>query len=252
MQLQDYVNVIWRRWWLVALVAFSAAVAAYGFSKTRTPIYRSQAIYSVWVNRYDSGAYMFADKLLNNYVSSVYQPDQLQAISNQLHLDQTGEWLMQYVRLQPQPNAGQIVIEADYFEPGTARQLAAAVGERLNAVVIERNRTAEGQDRVNIARAQQAKDAWKAKPNTKINVLAAGLLGGVLGLLLSFVLEYLDDTLKNAADVERFAGLTTIGAIPASAWDQRRARVRPRPATASGIVARDVRPQARPNEREQL
>ena len=250
MQIQDYVNVIWRRWWLIALVALSAAVAAYGISKLRTPIYRSQAIYSVWVNRADSGAYMFADKLLNNYVNFVYQPDQLQGISEQLHLDQTGEWLMQYVRVQPQPQAGQIVIEGDYFEPGTAQQLTAAVGERLNAVVVERNRTASGEDRVNIARAQSAKAAWKAKPNTKINVLAAGLLGGVLGLLLSFVLEYLDDTLKNAADVERFAGLTTIGAIPASAWDQRRAGGRLRPATASGIVARSTRPQSPPPEKE--
>jgi capsular polysaccharide biosynthesis protein len=45
-------------------------------------------------------------------------------------------------------------------------------------------------------------------------VLAGALLGLVLGILLAYVLEYLDDTLKNTGDVERFVGLTTLGAIP--------------------------------------
>jgi uncharacterized membrane protein len=36
----------------------------------------------------------------------------------------------------------------------------------------------------------------------------------VVGALLAFVLEYLDDTLKTSEDVERFTGLTLIGSIP--------------------------------------
>ena len=41
MQLQDYINVLVKRWWVVLLVAASAAVAAYGFSKAQTPMFRS-------------------------------------------------------------------------------------------------------------------------------------------------------------------------------------------------------------------
>jgi capsular polysaccharide biosynthesis protein len=52
------------------------------------------------------------------------------------------------------------------------------------------------------------------QPNTRVNVLAGAILGLIVGLLLAFVLEYLDDTLKSSADVERFVGLTTLGAIP--------------------------------------
>ena len=40
------------------------------------------------------------------------------------------------------------------------------------------------------------------------------MLGLILGLLLAFALEALDDSLKSPADVERFVGLTTLGAIP--------------------------------------
>jgi capsular polysaccharide biosynthesis protein len=31
---------------------------------------------------------------------------------------------------------------------------------------------------------------------------------------LAFIFEFLDDTLKSSTDVERFVGLTTLGAIP--------------------------------------
>ena len=243
MRIQDYLNVLWKRWWVILLVTASAAVAAYGFSKLRTPIYRSQATYGVFFNRLDTGGNFFADKLLNGYVNLVQQPEQLQQVADALKLDQSGQSLMEFVRLQPQPDNMKIVIEADYYDPGTAQAMAAAVGDRLNAFVVEQNRILEGEDRVSLVRAQSALGAWRAKPNTKINVLAAALLGGVLGVLLSFVLEFLDDTLKTAADVERFAGLTTIGAIPASATVAGRSRPRLRPTVASGLIATtDYRP----------
>jgi capsular polysaccharide biosynthesis protein len=75
------------------------------------------------------------------------------------------------------------------------------------------NANLEGTDRINITRIQQPR-LIGVKPNTRINVLAGAILGLILGTLLAFVLEYLDDTLKSSADVERFTGLTTLGAIP--------------------------------------
>lgn len=38
----------------------------------------------------------------------------------------------------------------------------------------------------------------------------------IIGFLLAFVLEALDDTLKTPDDVEQHVGLTVVGAIPAS------------------------------------
>ena len=237
MRMQDYFNVVIKRWWLILLVAFSAAVAAYGFSKLRTPIYRSQTIYSVLFNRLDTGGNMFADQLLNGYVNLVYQPDRMQEISDRLGLDLPGQALMEYVRLQPQPDQMRIVIEADYFDPTRAQAIASAVGEQLNTYVVEANRNLQGEDRVSLMRAQSAQVGYLAKPITRVNVLAGALLGAVVGLLLCFMLEYLDDTLKNAADVERFAELTTIGAIPASGSQDTRRRMRLRPSAASGLIA---------------
>ena len=111
MRIQDYLQVIRKRWWVILLVMISAAGSAYAISKTQTPIYRSRAIVGVVISRLDSGVNSFADKLLNSYINLVYEPNKLQSISNQLGLDLAGSALMEDVRLQPQPDQMRIVIE---------------------------------------------------------------------------------------------------------------------------------------------
>ena len=237
MQLQDYLRVLRKRWWVIGLLAATAVVAAYGFSKLQTPLYRSQAKYVMLFNRLDTGGNMFADKILNGYVNLIYNKDQLELISRQLQLDKAGAALMEDVRLQPQPNDLMIVIEVDYTDPESSRNIANAIGQQLNARVVEANRNYQGEDRVSLQLAESAQVGYLAKPMTRINMLAGGILGLVLGALLAFVLEYFDDTLKSAADVERYTQLVTVAAIPSIAAQGGRARPRLRPVAASNLIA---------------
>ena len=43
------------------------------------------------------------------------------------------------------------------------------------------------------------------------------MLGLFIGTLLAFLIDYLDDTLKTAADIERALGTVTLGRIPRGA-----------------------------------
>lgn len=52
------------------------------------------------------------------------------------------------------------------------------------------------------------------KPNKKLNVAIAGVLGMMIALGIIFLKEYLDNTIKSAADVEKYLQLPTLGAIP--------------------------------------
>lgn len=52
------------------------------------------------------------------------------------------------------------------------------------------------------------------KPDKKLNLAIAGVLGIMLGAFIVFALEYLDHTIKNDKDVERYLGLEIIGEIP--------------------------------------
>ena len=52
------------------------------------------------------------------------------------------------------------------------------------------------------------------KPNKKLNVAIAMVLGFMVFTLLAFVLEHLDNTLKTPEDINRELGLPVIGVIP--------------------------------------
>ncbi len=51
-------------------------------------------------------------------------------------------------------------------------------------------------------------------PNTRMNVTVSAALGLMLGLIIAFILDSMDDTLRTTDDVESFSGLLSIGAIP--------------------------------------
>ncbi|OQB01408.1 MAG: Tyrosine-protein kinase YwqD [Chloroflexi bacterium ADurb.Bin222] len=51
------------------------------------------------------------------------------------------------------------------------------------------------------------------RPNKLQNTALAGVVGALLALGVVFLIEYLDDTLKNSEDVSRVLGLSTLGAI---------------------------------------
>lgn len=215
MKLQDYVSVLRKRWWVIALTAVVAAVAAYGVSKLQPRIYRSQAVYLFIANQADNGLNITLRDTMNSYKESVQQPDVLEQISQELQLDVSGERLMQDVDMQALPDEQKLVIEVDNRLPDQAQRIADAVGRRVEGEVNRRNALFEGTSRIFVQPIQKARlPSAPYSPNTRINVLAGLILGLVLGLLLAFVLEFLDDTIKSSADVERFVGLTMLGAIP--------------------------------------
>lgn len=51
-------------------------------------------------------------------------------------------------------------------------------------------------------------------PNKLATILLATAIGLVLATAAAYLLEYLDDTLKNPEDVQKITGLTTLGAVP--------------------------------------
>ena len=198
MQIREYWAVLVKRWWVIALTVAAAAASAYVVSKLIPPTYRAQTVYLVVANRPDNGLNIVLRSTMNSYRELVLQPDALEAVSQQLQLDVSGERLLRDVYIQPRPDD---------------QKIAGAVGVRLEQEVTRLNANLEGTDRINVTRIQQPR-LVRVQPNTRINVLAGAFLGLVIGILLAFILEYLDDTLKNSSDVERFVGLTTLGAIP--------------------------------------
>jgi capsular polysaccharide biosynthesis protein len=215
MQLSDYLQVLTKRWWVILLTLIAAVGGAFVISKLLPDTYRSQAVYLALANQADNGLNIVLRNSMNSYRELVMQPSVLDQISQRTGLDISGERWMRDVNIQPRPDEQKIIIEVDAPSLEQSMAMADAVGERIVAEVNRINATLEGTARINVERIQRAR-LLSIQPNTQINMIAGAILGLIVGVLLAYILEYLDDTLKTSADVERFVGLTTIGAIPSS------------------------------------
>ncbi len=56
-------------------------------------------------------------------------------------------------------------------------------------------------------------------PNKSATILLAAAIGFILAAAAAYLLEYLDDTMKNPEDVQKALGLTTLGAVPVMKLD---------------------------------
>lgn len=215
MQLSDYVNIIRRRWWIILLAGAIAAVSAFAFTRLQERVFRSEASYLVQASRPDNGLLIVLRDRMNSYRTQALAPIQLEKISAELRLDRTADWLLdKHVAIQARPEEQLIVIQVDYPDPDVAPRLANAIGNNMVALVNAQNNATESSDRINVVVNQPARPSVLYWPQTRVIVPAGLILGLILGLLLAFIIEALDDTLKTPADVERFAGLPTLGAIP--------------------------------------
>ena len=215
MVLSDYAVVLRRRWWVILIIAFVAAASSYIFSKLQERQYRSEATYLVIPSRNDNGLSITLQNSMNSYRELALAPKELDKISAQLGLDRDADWLLdKHIAIQALPDERKMIVQVTYPDPVVAPRLANAVGENMIGLVA--SLPIEGTDKISITKLQTARPDPAALywPQTKIIVAAGGVLGLVLGLLLAFVLEALDNSLKTPADVERFVGLTTLGAIP--------------------------------------
>jgi capsular polysaccharide biosynthesis protein len=216
MRLSEYIRIIRRRIWVIVLAVMVTAVAAYVFSKLQEPLYRSEASYLVVPNRNDNGLSIVLTNNMNSYKQLALARPQIEKISAQLQLDRSPEWLLEHISIQANADDRKMIVQVDYPDIDMAPRLANAVGENMAALVSSLNDGLEGTDKINMRITTPATPPQLYRPQTRINVLAGAFLGFIIGLLLAFVLDAIDDTLKNTEDVERHVGLTILGAIPAS------------------------------------
>ena len=94
-------------------------------------------------------------------------------------------------------------------EVDTNRQLYDALLQRYKEVGV-----AGGVSANNISVVDLAERGYKVLPDMSRNLTMAAMAGLLLGALLAFGFEYLDDTVKRPEDIEKKLGLPVLGAIP--------------------------------------
>lgn len=91
--------------------------------------------------------------------------------------------------------------------------LAADIANETAMVFMESVKDIMKIENIQVIDTAQAPDR-PIKPRPMLNMAIAGVLGIMAGVFLTFLIEFLDNTLKNTEDVDKHLGLPVLGVIP--------------------------------------
>ncbi len=216
MELINYFRILRRRGWIIVVMVAITAVSAYGFSKLQTPVYRASVQVSINPARADFGLTQSAKILLRNYVAIVHSETWAGDVINRLNLDLTPGQLKGNTTVASDDSRQIIQIDV---KDGDQAQAARIANEWAQLVVEWREQENAEQRKEDQINAYQIDPAVPGlfSPKTKINTAAGGILGLLLAGVIIFFLEWVESgVVRSASDVERYLGLTVLGAVPPS------------------------------------
>lgn len=214
MALSEYFRIL-RRWgWLFLLTVPLTVAAAYVFSKVQTPIYRSTAFVSVQPARPDFGLTQSAKTLLRSYVLVIDTETFAQKVIDRLQLDMLASELKGNVTIASDESRLAIQIDVKHTDGNVANDIARAWADEFRAWRDVQNAAARREDKVDAILVDDPRYA-QFRPNTRANLLAGAILGGMLGAVAIFLVEYVQSgVIRSSADVERMLDLSVLGTIP--------------------------------------
>lgn len=214
MQIRDYWLVLSKRWWLIVLVAVASCASSYLYSHFQTPIYRSEVNLTVQPSSFDYGLSLVVETMLTQYQQQLLTHQLAEQVDEDLKLDLPPDKLLSEVKVSAVTNGYLLDITVDDTDPNRAHDIALTWANDFIQKHQADMAPLQPSSRITIQLLDKPTPGTLFFPKTKQYVLAAGVLGLVVGTVLAFLLEYLDDTLKTSDDVERILTLPVVGAIP--------------------------------------
>lgn len=224
MELRDYIRIIAKRGWIIAVTVCITAASALVFSRIQTPVYRSTIYLNVWAARMDWGLQQTIKMVMRNYAFNIESRQNALEVNDRLQLDITPDELREKLTVSPIESDYLIQIDADDYDPLIARDIAQTTADVFVEFISEYMLEQDKRDRVKVSILDYALPGTLHKPKWKINTLAGAAFGVLVGAMIVFVLEWLEsDVIRTAEDVERQTGVAVLGAIPAAMGNSRRA-----------------------------
>ncbi|GIK38857.1 MAG: capsular polysaccharide biosynthesis protein [Chloroflexota bacterium] len=223
MEINDYLRILRKRGWILLVVAVIAAASAFAVSKMQTPIYSASVKLSVVPARAtDWGSSNSLKDLLRNYAENIRTHTMAQEVINRAQLDMQTPALLSKLFVNPDSSTFTLEIEARDRDPKVAMDM---VDTMAKVFIEDRDRWNQQQDKRDRIEVRMLDSVYNLgyeqySPQTRINTLAGGLFGLLVGAIVIFFLEWLEmDTIRAAADVERAIGVAVLGAIPPISGD---------------------------------
>ncbi len=215
MRLQDYWSIVRRRWWVLIVFAFATTAGSYLYCKLQTPQYQASVRLLVQPARADLGLTEATNRLLRQY-RLMLQTDKLaRAVSERLQLDLSPAALQGKVVTAAVPEDYALLVQVTDSDAQRAGDIAFVLADEFEQEQAVRMSTQDPRDRVDVTMVNKPGPGAMIWPRTTTTVAAGGLVGLLLGVVLMFLWELLDNTMKSADDVERWGRLPVLGVVPA-------------------------------------
>lgn len=215
--LQELFKTVRKRLSLIALItAIAITISGVVSFVFLTPIYQASTQILVNQTKDESVGQINAQdiqtnlQLINTYSGIIKSPAILSKVIEELNLDTTPAALDSNITVNSVQNSQ--ILKIDVQNPDPAQ--AVSIANTMASVFQEEIVTLMNVDNVNIlAPAEMAEKPSPVKPNPKLNMAIAAVVGLMLGVGVAFLLEYLDTTMKTEQDIEDILGLPILGLI---------------------------------------
>ena len=149
-------------------------------------------------------------ELINTYSVIIKSPTILDEVSEKLSLDMSTGALNEKITVSNAQNSQVVSIEVQDPDPALAVKIA-----NTTASVFEKEiSNIMNVDNVSVlSEANFEGTPSPVNPKPVLNMAIALVVGLMIGVGLAFLLEYLDNTIKNEDDIEKILGLPVLGTI---------------------------------------
>lgn len=215
--LQELFKTIRKRLSLIALItAIMITISGVVSFVFLTPIYQASTQLLVNQSKEDSAGQFTAQdiqanlQVINTYSEIIKSPFILSKVIEELDLETTPGALNSKITVNTVQNSQ--VLKMDVQDPDPAQ--AVEIANTTAAVFQKEIVSLMNVDNVNIlAPAEMAEKPSPIKPNPKLNMAIAAVIGLMIGVGIAFLLEYLDTTMKTEQDIEDVLGVPILGLI---------------------------------------
>jgi capsular polysaccharide biosynthesis protein len=211
--LEEPLRIIWRRLWVILLVAIVLAGAAASFSLLQTPMYEAYA--KILVRQEQSGGgggnLQGLQQITQTMVEGIRSRPIAEAAIEEHNLGMSpGEILG---RLNVKQVGSTPFIQVNYRDPNPEK--AQLVANSIGEVFSERTSEVTNTNAITATLWERAQvPGQPVSTNLVQNIAVALVVGLLLGVGLAFLLEYLDNSWRSPEEAEQISGVPTFGVIP--------------------------------------
>ncbi|MFC5703561.1 YveK family protein [Cohnella faecalis] len=220
LELKDYFRIVRKRLLLIVTIVIAACIVSGLYSYlVLDPVY--QASTKLIVNKSNENAVVgqldintvnLNIRLIDTYKEIIKTPAVMdKVVAEHPEFGLTSEQLTSRVKVSSVNNTQVMTVSIQDLSYEKATELVNAISK----VFIQELPTLMQVDNVSLlAAANPAKQPSPVAPKPVLNIAIAFIVSIMIGIGISLLLEYLDDTLRTERDVEQYLGVPTIAMIP--------------------------------------